>query len=88
MEYEFDPIKNTANMLKHGLPFEAVQFFDWATARIKPDTRFDYPEPRFEATGYVGSRLYVVVFCIRDQTKHIISMRKANPREVKRYAST
>jgi len=88
MKYEFDPAKNTANMLKHGMPFEAVQFFDWETAKTEPDTRFDYPEPRFEATGYIGQRLYVVIFCFRGDARRIISLRKANPREEKRYAST
>jgi len=88
MRYEFDPAKNMANMLKHGMPFEAVQFFDWETAKIEPDTRFDYPEPRFKATGYIGDRLYVVIFCARGNARRIISLRKANKREEKSYAST
>lgn len=37
--------------------------------------------------GYalVGDRLYCVVYTQRDETMHIISLRKANRREVKRY---
>jgi len=85
LEYEFDPEKNTANMLKHGFPFETMQFFAWKTARVEPDTRFDYPEPRFKATGYIGERLYVVIFCVRGDAKRIISLRKANKREFKDY---
>jgi len=54
---------------------------------VEADVRFDYPEPRFKATGYIGLRLYVVIFCVRDDAKRIISLRKANPREEKRYAA-
>jgi len=88
MQYEFDPIKNAANTAKHGLPFEAMQFFDWKTAQIENDERFDYPETRFKATGYIGQRLYVVIFCVRSDSKRIISLRKANKREERHYAET
>jgi len=85
MEYEFDPTKNIANQAKHGLPFEAVQFFDWEGAQIEDDVRYPYPEPRFKATGYIGERLYVVIFCLRGDARRIISFRKANKREFKDY---
>jgi len=88
MEYEFDPDKNALNIAKHGLPLTAIDFFEWDRADIREDVRFDYPEPRFEATGYIGQRLYVVIFCFRGDARRIISLRKANPREEKRYAST
>jgi len=88
VEYEFDPAKNIANHAKHGIPFEAMEFFDWETAQIENDVRYPYPEPRFKATGYISERLYVVIFCLRGHSRRIISMRKANPREMKRYAST
>jgi uncharacterized protein len=35
--------------------------------------------------GYVGERLFVCVFTMRDVTYHIISVRKANDREVAKY---
>jgi len=88
MRYEFDPDKNALNIAKHGLPLTAVDFFDWEDALIEPDMRFDYPEPRFKATGYIGDRLYVVIFCVRGDARRIISLRKANKREEKTYAST
>jgi len=88
MRIEFDPTKNVVNLAKHGIPFEAVQFFDWDTAQIEEDARYPYPEARFKATGYVGQRVYVVIFCVRGDARRIISLRKANPREMKRYANT
>jgi len=87
MEYEFDPAKNTANMAKHGVSLTAVAAFDWGCAHVEEDMRFDYPERRFKATGYIGQRLYVVIFCMRGNARRIISLRKANPREEIRYAT-
>jgi len=56
------------------------------TAIIREDARKPYPEARFQATGYIGKRLHLVVFCYRDDVLRIISLRKANSREVKAYA--
>jgi len=62
--------------------------FEWDTARIEQDVRFDYGELRFQAIGYIGERLHFMVFCVRAGKNRIISLRKANPREIKRYAKT
>ncbi len=61
---------------------------DWTTALIDEDTRADYGERRFRALGFIAERLYVTIFTPRDGMLHIISLRKANPREVKLYAQT
>ena len=45
-------------------------------------------DPRFEATGYIGNRLHVMVFCLRTDAVRVISLRKANKREEKIYAKT
>ena len=44
-----------------------------------------YDERRFQALGLVGERLHVMVFTHRADKAHVISLRKANKREVKRY---
>jgi len=88
MQIEYDPAKDAINRSKHGISLADALQFEWDTADIEEDTRHDYGEQRFEATGYVGQRLYVVVFCFRGQIKRIISVRKANLREMKRYAKT
>ena len=36
--------------------------------------------------AYIGLRLYLVVYVDRDEGRRIISLRKANRREVNRYA--
>ncbi|MEN9618426.1 MAG: hypothetical protein RL406_663 [Pseudomonadota bacterium] len=88
MHYEFDPVKDDSNFSKHGLRLSEVDDFDWETALILEDRRQAYTEPRFEAKGYVGERLCVMVFCLRASAVRVISLRKANLREVKSYAKT
>ncbi|EEO27223.1 BrnT family toxin [Oxalobacter paraformigenes] len=87
MKYEFDPVKNASNIIKHGLSLEDAQWLEWETAYILEDTRKAYPERRYQALGLIEERLHMLVFCMPDsQTIRVISLRKANRREVKIYA--
>ena len=52
---------------------------------IVEDTRRDYGEPRYRVFGYIGDRLYAAVFTPRGDGLHVMSLRKANNREVKRH---
>lgn len=82
MKISFDPAKSEANRLKRGIGFESALAFDWMSALVVEDTRRDYGERRFRAMGRIGSRLHVLVFTPRIGKLHVISLRKANPREV------
>lgn len=73
-------------MAKHLTWFETAADFEWETAVVVIDDRHPYTETRFRATGLVAQRLYVLMFCLRETKVRIISLRKANQREVKRYA--
>ena len=84
----FDPAKNATNIASRGLPFELVEQLDWAHALMEEDTRKAYGERRFQVLGFIGGRLHAVVFTPREGKVHVISLRKANSREVKRYAQT
>ena len=86
MRYTFDPAKQAANALKHGLMFSVVESFEWETALILIDSRRSYGEPRLQAIGLVADRVHVVVFSLRDNEIRLISVRKANSREMRRYA--
>jgi uncharacterized protein len=59
--------------------------FEWDSALIVADSRRAYGESRFQAFGLIAGRLHVLVFTTRSGKTHIISLRKANKREVKRY---
>jgi uncharacterized DUF497 family protein len=88
MNYEFDSAKDENNLDKHGLSLADVEGFEWETAVVREDTRKQYAEQRFEAAGFIGERLHVMIYCLRSNAIRVISLRKANAREVKRYAET
>ena len=92
MNVTFDPAKDAANLAKHGFSLLDAVGFEWETAVVWPDTRRDYGEPRRVALGYIGLRIMYVVYVDRPPEqpteRRIISLRKANTREVKRYAET
>ena len=92
MNVTFDPAKDAANLEKHGFSLLDAGSFEWGTAVMWPDKRRDYDEARMVALGYIGLRIMTVVFVDRPPElpveRRIISLRKANSREVKRYAET
>ena len=85
MEYEWDENKAARNLRCHGVSFEAVAHFVWNEATIFEDDRNDYGERRWLAYGPIGARLHCLVFTVRGERIRVISLRKANSREVKRY---
>ncbi|GAA0565895.1 hypothetical protein GCM10008942_12850 [Rhizomicrobium electricum] len=62
-----------------------VEGFAWETAQVAEDMRFAYPERRFVALGFLGERLHVLCFTPVPEGIRVISFRKANKREVRRY---
>ena len=82
--FEWDEAKRQANVTKHGVDFSAMVAFDWDTALVNADA--GRGEPRWVAMGYIGSRLHVVVYAQRGTRRRVISLRKANSREVHKYA--
>jgi uncharacterized DUF497 family protein len=81
----FDAAKNARNIATRGISFERALAFEWDSALIVADTRRNYGELRFQGFGLIAERLHVLVFTPRSGKTHIISLRKANKREVKRY---
>ena len=86
MEYEWDADKAEVNLQKHGVAFDTVHAFDWECAITMVDRRWDYGEERVIAMSLLAHRLHVLVFTVRNGgTVRIISLRKANAREVALY---
>ena len=86
--FEWDQDKAASNLRKHGTLFEDAMFvFSDADRTTVPDQRFDYGEERFVTYGFVDDRLFTVVFTqdLDLEIVRIISARKANARERKRY---
>jgi len=85
MEIIFDQEKNRINIEKHGLSFDLVQSCDWSDPVIFTDDRNNYGEIRYNAFVLLDARLHNVVFTNRDENMRVISFRKANLRERKKY---
>lgn len=85
MKIEYDPDKNDKNLEERGLPFDKVFDLEWELAVTFPDDRKDYGERRMIAFVPLRSRLYVVCYIVKKDIRRIISFRKANDREVKKY---
>ena len=81
--FDWDPEKATQNLEKHGVSFSEIYHFDWATAIEAEDTRYDYGETRMQALGKINDRYHVLVYAIRKETIRVISLRKANRREIR-----
>ncbi|MFZ2393789.1 MAG: BrnT family toxin [Rhodoferax sp.] len=89
MEFEWDEVKSEACAKARRFNFDhaARAFYD-LNRIVEVDTRRDYGETRYRLTGKIGDRLYVVVYTPRQNIARIISARKANQREIKRYEAS
>ena len=88
MQVEFDPIKDAGNRTKHGVSLALADELDWEAALVWVDDRFDYAELRMIALAPKTNVLYYVAFVDRGLTRRIISLRRANRREVKHYVES
>lgn len=85
MDIRYDSVKDAINQQKHGVSLAAASQIEWDTAIEKLDERENYGENRYRAFGFIGNRLYCVVYVDRQEVRRIISLRKANAREVNEY---
>ena len=86
MVFEWDEAKREETLARRNVDFASVENFEWGTAVIERSDRRS--EVRYAATGYIFNRLHRVVYTIRDDKTRIISLRRANARERRRYAQT
>lgn len=85
MKTEYDAKKDAANQAKHGVSLALAGMIEWQDVLCFVDDRADYGEVREVGYTLIESRLYSVVFVQRGDTMRIISLRKANKREIKHY---
>ena len=87
MKIEYDENKCNKNIKERGLSFELAIDFEFDEALYKIDYRKIHQELRFNSIGYIGKRLFHITFTLRYDAIRIISLRKANKREVRDYAN-
>jgi uncharacterized DUF497 family protein len=89
MDFGWDEKKNAANLQKHGLSFDLAALLFRTPTLEEPDNRRDYGERRLRVYGAITGRVLVCIFTDRQlsgrDVRWIISLRKANQREVRRF---
>ncbi|SAK50608.1 hypothetical protein AWB75_01413 [Caballeronia catudaia] len=83
----FDPLKDAINRLQHGVSFELASEVVWSNVVLEVDDRRDYGEVREVGFVPIRGRMFCVVFTWRNNARRIISLRRANKREVRRHAT-
>lgn len=86
MRIEFDTDKRRRTLAERGLDMaDAAEVFEGPYLTVADDRR-DYGEGRFITIGFLRGRMVVLVWTARGAVRRIISMRKANDREIRTYA--
>jgi len=85
---EFESAKDATNQAKHGVSLALAGELDWEAALVWIDERLEYDETRMIALAPKLEILYYVAFVDRGEARRIISLRRANRREVKHYVQS
>lgn len=85
MEFDWDQPKHERNLRERGIGFdEAALIFEGDLVEWVDD-RFDYGERRICAIGAVDADVLRVVYTVRGTVRRIISARRANRKERRRW---
>ena len=86
MIFDFDPAKDAANRVKHGVPLIfGARVFDDEDHIVLASFRPVDGEDRYKAIGVVDARLWTAVFVARGATVRLVSVRRSNAGEQKSY---
>ena len=86
MTFEWDEIKNRANIRKHGFGLAEAEEMFRRPLLVRPDLREEYGEKRWIGIGMIRDRVAFVAFVERpNDTIRIVSLRKANHEEREEY---
>ncbi len=84
--FEWDDKKAESNEAKHSVSFPFItRAFDDENRLTVIDDRRNYGEVRYITLARIEQRVYVLVYTMRGTVIRLISARKANSKEVKRY---
>lgn len=82
---EFDNLKREKILFERGLDMARANEVFEASHMDQIDCRKDYGESRIRTFGYLDERPVFIVWTYRGPIRRIISMRRANEREIKKY---
>jgi uncharacterized DUF497 family protein len=84
-QFQWDETKRQYNIEKHGIDFvDAAEIFDDVRIEFE-DSRRRYGEPRMCTFGFMQGQLICVIYTLRNEEVRLISARKANEREKRKY---
>ena len=83
VQITYDPAKNERNIRERGLSFERAREFDFDSASI--GSEFRHGEMRNLGAGYLDRRLHILCYRLIPDGIRVISFRKANDREARKY---
>ena len=84
MNIRFDHAKRDKTLEERGLDFARAEEIFTGQHLTRIDDRQEYGENRYITAGMLDDRIVIMVWTPRGETCRIISMRKANEREIKR----
>lgn len=81
-DFDWDPTKRISTLAKHKVDFRvAIRMFEGPVLEI----RSDRDEPRWLVIGVVNGVELALVYCLRNDLRRIITARRANRNERKKY---
>ena len=83
----YDESKRLKTLTERGLDFARFKEIDEGPTFTQEDTRFEYPERRFQTYGLLDGRLVIVAWTPIANGIRVISMRKCNEREQAKFNS-
>ncbi|MEG3439338.1 BrnT family toxin [Pannus brasiliensis CCIBt3594] len=84
-EFDWDEAKRLSNLENHEIDFAGVPPIFDSPCVIREDKRRDYGEIRMIVLGELRGEICYVVYTVREETCRLISARRANERERKKY---
>ena len=84
MQFEWDQAKSIENEKKHGVSFEeAIVIWDGIHLEISDIAHSEDGKERNATMGWIGDRVFVVIWTVRGEKIRLISVRKARKNEEK-----
>ena len=86
MKISYDPVKRDVTLRERGLDFADAGILFAGLQITQIDERLDYAEVRFQTYGLLNERMVMVVWIGTENDRRVISMRKCNDREHRKFA--
>lgn len=86
MEISYDPVKREKTLAERGLDFEDALEVIANRLITFEDDRLEYPEQRWTTFGMLNDRMVALVWTPTLEGIRVISLRKANEREQRKYS--